>query len=123
MIARPWHREPHLVREGGKEHFVTPIEALDEQFERAPRIGPPRIVCGTRFRVCRHAGADVEQNAKAHRLALGAELRDGASLAGIFNFELIGRQSGHEAAGPLCDRHRHHDDVAAGAEERNGLGS
>ena len=70
MIARPWHRETHLVGEGGKEHFITRIEALDQQFERAPRIGPPRIVLRTRLRVCRHAGADVEQNAKAHRLAL-----------------------------------------------------
>ena len=44
VIARPRHRQPHLVGESGEEHFVARIEALDEQLERPPRIGPPRIV-------------------------------------------------------------------------------
>ena len=98
MIARPRNRQPDLVGEGGEKHLVARIEALDEQLERPPRIGPPRIVFRARLRVGRHAAADVEQNAKAHRHTLRAELRDGASLAGVCKFELIGGQAVHKAA-------------------------
>jgi hypothetical protein len=103
MFARPRNREPDLVGKRGEKHLVAGIQALHEQLERAACIGPPRVVDGTRFRICCHAAADVEQNAEAHRHALGAELDDFPPFTGIDNFELFGCQARNETAGGIGD--------------------
>ena len=121
VIAGPRNRQPYLVREGGEEHLVARIEALDEKLERTPRVSPPRIVCRARFRIGRHAAADVEQNAKAHRHALRGELRNRPALAGVGQLELIGGQSAHETPRAIRYRDRHSHDVGAGAKDREGL--
>ena len=63
-----------------------------------------------------HAATRVEHDAKAHRHALGAEVRD-VDLSVVFIDDEVGlRQSGDETAGAIADGHSHVDEFDAGAK-------
>ncbi len=121
MVARPRHRESDLVGKCGEEHFIVWIQPLNEQLERAPRVGPPCIVEGAGLRVGCHAAADVEEDSETDRHTLGGKLQHRTARAAVDDLEFLRRQVADETPGAIRDGDRYDDEIGFGAKDGSAL--
>ena len=94
MVLGPGHRAATLSLNGRKEHFVGGVESCQEQFERAPHVGPSRVFVRADFRgrgsimlplilrrMPRLTGARTALNCSTGRRALPTEISNWSAVS------------------------------------------